>query len=228
MILSKITEYADQFKSHLATGQYHTLYLWQSLETFQTNWDVNHLDFKSMFERSFHNTLENDLWEGHDYFPKRSMLDFIDRDHDLMRNVFKDLYEERLDIEARVDRFLFHCNAIRDDMLRSHPKYRNHYHDNYKMISVYLAFKYPTQYCIYEFSPWQVYMKEVGAHPVPQIHDPGRFFKVMRTTQKLISRDTELLELHLSLRAGDPKSWQGDSLLLAREFYQFVAAQATR
>ena len=226
MLLDKLNSYKDAYKSWLASDAYDMYYLWETIATFQANWDVADLDFKSMFERSFSNTLTNDLWEGRDYFPKRAMLQMIDRDDDLVRSMFKELYDESLDITGRVDRFLYHCDAMRDDILRSSKEYQKHYHGDYRMISTYLALKFPTKYAVYDFEKWRRYMEAVGAKPIPEGHDLERFFKVMRTTYKILERDQELLELHRKVRAERPDIWQGDCLGLAMEFYSHCVKDA--
>ncbi len=133
--------------------------------------------------------------------------------------MFKELYSETLDIEGRVDRFTYHCDALKEDMMRDNPRYQKHYHGGYKMISVYLAFKYPTQYCIYEYPAWKQFMQRVGAKPEPEEHEIGRFFKVMRTVWKILSKDTELIEMHRELRQEHADVYQQDSLLLMWELY---------
>lgn len=226
MLLDRLNALKDKYKAWLSSHAYDRHFLWESLATFQEHWDVSALDFKSMFERSFENTLANELWEGQDYFPKRAMLQFIDRDDDLVRSMFKELYDENLDITGRTDRFMYHCQAISDDIMKSSKGYQKHYHGDYRMISTYLALKYPTMYTVYDFESWRRYMEAVGAKPIPDAHDLERFFKVMRTTFKILERDEELMAKHREVRIGRDDIWQGDSLMIAAEFYQFAGSVA--
>lgn len=219
MILSQLTALKDSYKANMESLFKTNHYAWVSLQTFVDSWQTEALDFASMYARSFENTLANPLWEGHEYYPKKAMLELIERDEDLVRKMFKELYSENLEIEGRVDRFVYHCDALKEDMMRENPRYQKHYHGGYKMISVYLAFKYPTLYCIYEFPAWKLFMQRVGAKPVPEEHEIGRFFKVMRTIWKILSKDTELIEMHRELRQGHNDVYQQDSLLILWEFY---------
>lgn len=219
MILSQLTALKDSYKVEMESQFETNRYAWASLQTFVDNWQTEALDFFSMYARSFENTLANPLWEGHEYYPKKAMLELIERDEDLVRKMFKELYNENLDVEGRVDRFAYHCEALKEDIMRDNPKYQKHYHGGYKMISVYLAFKYPTQYCIYEYPAWRQFMERVGAKPVPEEHEIGRFFKVMRTIWKILSKDSELIGMHRELRQEYCDVYQQDSLLIMWEFY---------
>jgi len=219
MILSQLIAQKDAYKESLARSFEANRYAWESLKTFSDNWETNALDFSSMYARSFENNLSNPLWEGHEYFPKRAMLELIGRDEDLIRRMFQELFNEKLDIEGRVDRFVYHCDALRDDMRRDNPKYQRHYHGGYRMISVYLTFKYPGHYCIYDYPAWRYFMEAIGAKPIPEEHEIGRFFKVARTIWKIISKDEELLELHRRQRQIHRDIHQNDSLLIVWELY---------
>lgn len=225
MILSQLNAIKEAYKEGLEFRFLSKRYAWASLQTFVDNWQTEALDFAPMYARSFENTLANPLWEGRDYYPKKAMLELIARDEDLIRKMFKELFNEGLDIEGRTDRFLYHCNALRDDIMREKPKYQQHYHTGYKMISIYLAFKYPTHYCIYDFPAWKSFMEKIGAKPIPENHDIGRFFKVMRTVWKIISKDEELIEKHNALRRQHSDIYQGDTLIIPWELYTFAETE---
>ncbi len=66
-------------------------------------------------------------------------------------------------------------------------------------------------------------MTIVKAKPEAGPHEIGRFFKVMRTVYSIISKDEELMEMHRDLSAGQPDLYQGETLLLVRDFYWFCA-----
>lgn len=225
MVLDLIHKYKEQYKTFLATSRHDELFLWESLRTFQDNWNLEGADFKSMYARSFANTLANDLWEGQHYYPKKAMLELIDQDSNLTHGMFSELFNENLDIGGRIDRFVYHCDELSRDMMRSNPKYQNHYHDGYRMISVYLAFQYPMQYTIYSYPEYKAFMALIKARDVPGTRDIGRFFKVMRTVYSILAKDEELIELHRELRAGRDDMFQGESLLLVRGFYWFCGGK---
>ena len=181
--------------------------------------------FGPMYAASFQNTLANDLWEGRDYYPKRAMLKFIERDPDLIRSMFKELYNENLDIEGRIDRFLFHLESMREDWNRMHNAYEKHYHDNYRMISTYLAFRYPTEYAICDYDAWRRFITLTGGREVEGDHEIGRFFKSMRALNKVLQKDADFWELINGYIQQQPGVYKGETLLVATEFCEFVGRQ---
>ena len=235
MVLDLINKYKDQYKALISNDGnrpggnsviYDELYKWESLKIFQDNWNPDTDDFKSMYARSFANTLSNDLWEAQSFYPKKAMLELIDRDSDLIQTMFKELFNEALDIEGRIDRFVYHCDEISRDIMRTRPKYQHHYHDGYRMISVYLSFRYPMQYTIYNYAAYRDFMTMIKARSAPGTREIGRFFKVMRTVYGIISKDEELLEMHRELRAGRDGLYLGDSLMLVRDFYWYCGVNS--
>jgi hypothetical protein len=238
MVPKLITNLKEQYKANLSTqissgphGNYASiidLNTWKSITTFQENWNIDAFDLKSMYAASFANTLSNELWEGRSFFPKKAMLTFIDRDPDLVRMMFNELFNENLDIEGRIDRFIYHCDEVSHDIMRSNPQYQSHYHGDYRMISVYLAFRYPEVYTIYQFPVYKTFMELIKARPEPSERDIGRFFKVMRTIYSIISKDDELMAAHRAQRSIHSAAYQEDSLMLARDFYWFCGNLQSR
>ena len=137
--------------------------------------------------------------------------------------MFKELHNESLDIDGRIERFIYHCDEIRDDMMRTDPKYQHHYHSGYRMVSVYLSFKYPTKYCVYDYAAFRSFMEAVGAKPIPTTREIGRFFKVMRTVYKILAKDQEFLDVQREIKEEYPQVYQAESLLLIEGFYRYVA-----
>jgi hypothetical protein len=209
MVLDLINKCNEQYKEYLSSDKtaqqdihFNQRYALVSLKAFQDNWNIDADDFKSMFVNSFANTLSNDLWEGRSFYPKKTMLVFIDRDPDLVRTMFKELFDENLDIDGRIDRFIYHCDEISRDIMRNNPQYQSHYHGDYRMISVYLTFRFPGQYTIYSYSEYKVFMDMIKAKPEAGPMEIGRFFKVMRTVNSIISKDEEFMAIYAARSLG--------------------------
>ncbi|NTU88981.1 MAG: AAA family ATPase [Actinobacteria bacterium] len=95
-----------------------------------------------------------------------------------------------------------------------------HYHEDYRMVSLYLAFRYPDQYALYDHEAFVAFLKKVQAKDIPLVADPGRYFKVVRTVYNLLAKDESLLELHY--RRLDPGvHFMGKSMLLGGEVLAF-------
>lgn len=218
MVLDILEKYKDKYKAFIQSADYDELYKWESMKNFQDNWDIEANDFRSMYDRSFANEISSNLWASQFFYPKQTMLEFIKIDSERVRSMFKELFDEEVDIEKRIDRFVFHCDEFLKEFQKTNPNAKNHFHDGYRMISVYLCFKFPMQYSIYKYTEFKEFMEKVRAKTIPGTNEIARFFKVMKTIHGILSKDHELMNIHNGLRK-DSKYFKEDSLLLAQDFY---------
>lgn len=220
MVLSKIQDAIGTYKRWLVQVRQHPfVHKWESLQHFQTHWDLADPDLAAMYERALQNSETRRLWQTENWYPKRMMLEFWRFDPRTVSAMFHDLFQETRDIEARVGRFLFGCDDLLRDYKRAHPLTveNNHYHGDYRMIALYLAFRYPDQYAPYDFEVFQQTLTRLQARDLPQQNDIGRYFKVMRTLYGFLEKDPEVLaalQRHLHPR----RHFQGKTLLLAEDF----------
>lgn len=219
MVLDLINLYKEKYKMFILEGKdYDELYKWESLKNFQDNWNIDADNFLEMYDKSLSNEISANLWASQFFFPKSAMLEFIKLDSERVRNMFRELFNETLDIEKRIDHFVFNCDEMRDEVLKENPSFKNHFHDGFRIISVYLSFRYPMNYSIYKYTEFKTFMTLIRAKSIPSTGEINRFFKVMRTIYNIISKDTELQKIHQELRK-ETKYYKGDSLLLAQDLY---------
>lgn len=219
MVLDIINSKRDSYKKHIQDStEYKSLFKWDALKQFQENWDINADDFKQMYEDTFSDNVSTRLWEGEDFFPRKAMITMLDYDQERVRAMFKNLYNESKDIDARVEFFIFDCNTLRSEIIKTNPDFTNHYHGDHAMVSIYLAFKFPTKYSIYKYNEFKQFMEAVKSKSIPTEKEITRFFKVMRTINILISKDEELLAIHKKTREVN-NTYTDESLLLAQDFY---------
>ncbi|RMG88462.1 MAG: hypothetical protein D6714_00655 [Bacteroidetes bacterium] len=203
------------------------LYKWESLKIFQENWDLDAPDLAEMYDRSLQNAETRRLWKRENFEPKDMMLKFIRLQPDFVRYMFTDLFNEEKDIVGRVDRFVFHCDELLREYKEQNPRSveNNHFHnDDYQMVSLYLAFRYPDQYTLYDFDHFRALLTFLEAPNVPKTGDFGRFCKVMRTIYKLMSKDEALMDLHRA-RLDPARHYSGETLLIVEDFYRFLVAR---
>lgn len=147
MNLQKLNSAVQQYKAFLKSEPQHDPYWkWESLRIFSENWDIEALDFRSMYDRSLQNSRTRRLWKRENYEPKDMMLKFIHLNSEFVRYMFQDLFNENKEVDGRVDRFVFHCDELLREYKETHPLSieNSHFHDdNYQMVSLYLAFRYP-------------------------------------------------------------------------------------
>lgn len=201
------------------------LYLWEIQRHFQENWDLQAEDLAEMYDRSLQSKHTRRHWRRESYEPKQMMLSFMELDENYLRQVFKDLFNERQEISGRVDRFIFHCDQLLQEYKRKYPRSidNNHYHDDgYQMISLYLTLRYPEQYTLYEGSTFKILLERLGTRHLPQVDDFERFCKISRTLYKLMQKEDDLLDLHRA-RLDPDRHFMGESLLMVYDFYKFIA-----
>jgi len=221
MQLKRLTELLEQFKIHLRESPTKTSFLlWETQQLFQNNWDTEAPDLAGMFRQSLENSVSRRYWSRELYAPKEIMLEFIALDEEMVRIMFRDLFNENKEVEGRMDRFVFYCNemlqAYKDKYQR--PPHNRHYHDdNYTMVSLYLSFRFPDRYAPYEHEAFTHLLRLLHSPDIPVVNDPARWFKVARTLLNLMKKDAELIELHAQ-RLEPERHYTGESLLLAYEF----------
>ncbi len=226
MQLKKIQYYLSEYRAFLKTpAAYERLYAWESQRIFQDNWDLEARDFGEMYDRSLDNSQTRRLWKRENYEPKSRLLEFIALEPDMVRRAFQDLFQEEKDVAGRADRFVFYC----DDLLQVYKeKYplsieNRHYHDdNYQVISIYLAFRFPDKYTLYNHEAFITLLQKIGSTDIPKAADFGRFVKVMRTLYNFMLKESDILALHQK-RLRSKRHYTDESLLLMWDFYMFCA-----
>ena len=224
MNLQKIQAYLPQFKKYLKSSEARkALYKWESLQNFQQNWDLEASDLTEMYNQSLQNTQTVRLWKGNQYFPKQMMLLFCQMQPDYVRAAFGDLFNEEKSIDVRTDRFVFYCDELLAAYKEKYPlKIENHHYHDHKIISLYLAFRYPNQYAIYDFDGFKNTMINLGSRDIPKLNNVERFFKVSRTLWKFLQKDEEIWAFH-QLRLHPQRHYQEESLLLVTEFCEMIS-----
>lgn len=224
MQLKRIQHYINRYQNFLASEQASDrLHIWESQRIFQQVWDMDRENLGDMYGESLQNSHTKRLWKREAYEPKRMMLHFWDLQPELVRHYFFDLFNEEKQIDGRADRFVYYCDELLKAFKKDRPKSidNNHYHnDNYWMISLYLTFRYPDVYTLYDSFTFRGLLRKLGSTDVPKTNDLPRFFKVMRTLYNFLQKEEALMELHQK-RLDPDKHYTEKSLLLVYDFYQF-------
>lgn len=166
---------------------------WKSLEVFNYHWDIDASDFARMYDDSFAGDCF--LWHGEDFHPKTSMLYYCSQNADLVRSMFIDLYDEGRDIVGRIHRFMDQCDQLRTYHSKGITLRESHYHSDRRMVFVYLAFRYPDKYTLYEEQGFRKILELVNAKPVGSSLTLERYIKTSKTIDILMQRDTDLVDL---------------------------------
>lgn len=228
MQLKRVQHYFGEFERFLRKQEAEDrLYIWESQATFQENWHNEALDWSVMYDKALQNSTSRRLWKREAFEPKRIMLLFLEMEPDYVKQAFRDLFNEAKSIDARMDRFVFYCDELLRMYRERHPHSieNNHYHGNdYDIISLYLAFRYPADYAPYSLERLINLLRKLGVGNLPQANDPVRYYKVMRTLYKLMQKEEGILQAHRKRLESGPY-YRGESLLLAYDFIYFVTSE---
>jgi hypothetical protein len=216
MVLDIIKKEIEHYKSFISSAGYDELYKWEALKNFQDNWDIEAEDFKTMYDRSFYSKYSGNLWANPHWFPKAVMLRFIDHNKEKVRQMFSDLYNEDEDIDKRIERFVYNCENILGEVFVYDRSMKNHFHDGQRIVSLYLAFRFPSKYAIYKYTEFKTFMELVRTNDIPGTGEYERFFKIVRTLYKILIKDEELMKFHRAILTDD--CFKGETLMLAQDF----------
>jgi hypothetical protein len=217
MNLALIKKEIELYKSYIKSSNYDELYKWEALKNFQDNWDIEKNDFRTVYDKSFYSRYGNNLWANPHWFPKAVMLKLIDHDEERAREMFRNLFNEKEVIDKRIEQFVFHCDRILEEVYAKDKSVKNHFHDGQRIVSLYLAFRFPDKYAIYKYTEFKTFMEKVQATDIPGTGEYERFFKVVRTLfNKYLKVDAELMKIHNCLLTDE--CYKGETLMLAQDF----------
>ena len=219
MKLENILDYKDKFKAYLdSEAPFYEEYKWENLKNFQDHWDLEAMDFYAMFNQTFSSKYSGRLWGGSRNSAKSMMLEMTKVNPEFVRSSFRDLFDEDKEIMLRANRFAYHCDQLMHEVHKAQPKLVKHYHNNFKILSVYLAFRFPMEYAIFDYKAFRQMMKRLELQEIPEEYEVTRFFKIVKNLFNILCEDTELLELHRSRLLGED-FYTGESLMLVHDYY---------
>lgn len=169
-------------------------YKWEAIKHYKDNWNIDAPDFASMVEQAFAKTFN--LLTAGQYFARKMLVKFSQEHPEEVRKLFKILYDESLPLAERFDSF----RAGFDSFIEGQKI--NHYQDLHA-VSVYLTFEYPEKYCIYKYSVWTDFLKNIG-EPLPNVKGKHETFKIVHINEicdkilNLVNEDRELRSMSQS------------------------------
>jgi len=197
------------------------IFKWECQDNFQKNWNIEELDFGSMYDRSLSHPETGRLWGGSHQSAKSVMMQFIQLNREFVRSMFRDLFSESKDLVMRIERFQFHCDQLLTELKVTHQKINHHFHQDLYMPLLYLTLRYPQTYCIYDRDIFVKSLELIFAKD-PQSTTLERFMKVIKIYQSQLLQDEEITSvLGTKIKSTDPELLR--SMWLSHEFYRFIA-----
>ncbi len=223
MLVKRIHTLAAAYKDRLQSRRpLPDDFIWQSVHHFQAHWDGAAPDLAKMYENSLQNSVSRRLWKGTNFAPKEMMLRFMLMEPDFCRRMFADLFDEEQNIENRISRFKFGCDTLLADYKQQQRASieNRHFHEDNRMLSLYLCFRYPLQYAPFDHPAFERCMQQLGNTDIPGPYEIGRYFKLLRILQKFLLKNEKLKSLYLR-RAGQDKQFGEAPLMMALDFCRF-------
>ena len=159
----KLKSVIEGYKKYFPTHWDDERYKWEAVKHFQDNWNVDDDNFGEMFAKATAKTF-NLLASGYVY-PRATIIKLAEEDNEAVRAMFKNLYDESVDLATRVESFQVETERLRE--MFDDGTMHNHY-QNTNAISTYLWLRYPDKYYIYKYKLCSVVAKELDSDFIPQ------------------------------------------------------------
>ena len=143
MFNKALAEYKDSFVESIWPEE---KYKWMAVKCFQDNWDIDSKDFPNMLKKSL--ALTGNLLASNNNFPAKMIQTFAEDYPNEVRNMFKMLFNENLNLCDRIDSF----KETSDILLERYNKQNSRHFQSENSISTYLWLRYPDKYYIYKYS----------------------------------------------------------------------------
>ena len=189
--LAPIVEgYKEYFPEHWEDEKYK----WEAVKHFQDNWDIEAVNFGAMFKKATDKTF-NLLASGYAY-PRGMILNFADADDDAVREMFRNLYDESIDLTERMNAFMEKSEELRDKY--NDGTWKQHY-QNTNYISTYLWLMYPDKYYIYKYELFKKCAETLDDTYRPKgngaVDNVIGGFKMYDEICEILKQDTELRQM---------------------------------
>lgn len=188
-------------------------YKYDAINHFQSNWNLESPDFHTMFRTAFakrENLFYQNSWG------------FIDKcaEHfpEITRMMFRDLYDENVDIEVRINNFQIKADELLDQLKSQLNRDNLNAQQDERTISVYLGFQYPEKYLFYMFSFYGRLAKEFNL--IGDLREQKNYLKLLSLLQdfkKTVQEREDFVERYRSFYPAP--GWDDTNLMIQNILY---------
>ena len=219
MKVTEINKYKDAFKAHLlAKGDLQNKFYFDLIDNWQAHWNGEAKNLSQVYDQSLQSEVSARLWGGSTDSPKSTLIMLINANEDFMRATFRDLFNEKLDLGLRLDRFGYHADQILRPLQGKNPKLVSHMHNDRSLLCLYLALQYPDFYCLFDYPAFNAMMTKFESRNIPTKVEQERYYKSCRGIFNLIKKDEELMALLQKITGREELG-----LMVMSLFMEFVA-----
>lgn len=192
MDIQKLTNIIQLYKRYFPEINREEIYKWRAVKVFQDNWDNDALDFAEMLERSLKGA-GNLLASGY-YYPKRMIVNYAFHAPKEIRQLFKNLFDNNVDLFRRINEFQTKIEEINENYYPG----RNSYQDE-RAIMVYLCLMYPGRYFFYKFEMFKRFITLVDHDIIVKrgyASNLANYLEICHQIKEFVQHDPVLLNLH--------------------------------
>ena len=189
----KLRAVLEGYKAHFEEQWKYERYKWQAVRHFQENWDIEAGDFSEMLNRSLDKTYN--LLASANNFPKGMLAVFAKAAPEIVRGMFRDLFDESKDAGTRIQAFKQRSATLLGQYgggAAQHYQYEN-------AISTYLWLRYPDVYYIYKFGEVKTFSETIEADchfkKGSYLSNIRQFMELYDEINKMMKGDSELVHL---------------------------------
>jgi len=193
MNIQIVKSYIEEYKREFVKVHNQEIYKWHAIKQFQEYFDINSDNFYQNLELSL--SKSDNLLDSRLYFPKRMLLKNAEKSPELIREMFKVLYDEDFDYLERIENFR---SEFKELSRKNFPELKNDYQDH-RAIVVYLTLNYPERYYFYKYGMFAEFSENVKYTYQPKkgrIENVSQFQNLCDLVRYEIEKDQELLVLH--------------------------------
>lgn len=166
---------------------------WEAVKWFQDHWDMEAEDFAGMLDASLSKT--SILLAASNNYPKQMIVDFAQAAPEEVRDMFRQLFDEKQDVIDRIVSFKEKSVTLLD---RYGGGAKNHYQTE-NAISVYLWLRHPDKYYIYKYGEIKAAIQKLGGdvHFVKGHYEENlrNFYRIYDEVCAKLSQDDEMKRL---------------------------------
>lgn len=184
-----IRDLVNQYKQEFLKYWDGEKYKWQAVKWFQDNWNINAPDFGSMFDNATSKT--DNLLASNQNYPKGVILEFAKEFPSETKQLFIDLYDEKVDLKIRVNNFKSKTTELVNKHNDLHPD--NTWNNSYQQenaITTYLWLRYPDKYYIYKYTEYKAVFERLGC---PDLIKAGGGYQNIKNGFEIYDKIAEVL-----------------------------------
>jgi len=189
-----ISEIIKQYKADFANRDKEEHYKWEAVKCFQDNWDIDADNFAEMLNRALERS--GNLLASYNMYSKSAIVYYAEKDYEKVRQMFRALYDEEADLVERIKNFADRAEEIKEKF-KEPGKTIQHYQTT-RAISVYLFFRYPEKYYMFQFNKYKTFAQNAGYESIITQGDNQNIIGYMDLCDQVLKKvlqDKELLKM---------------------------------